>query len=128
MLVGTTKIALHKIVPNLCKSVTSLVPRPCGRREKWPGIHCLCMHQNPHDFMGYCILSFTNRYRGSVAHPSRANMASKSDDFDKVFKFAVCCIGKGDFTLKANHLDAIKCIPVATHGIWEVHLLRDSAT
>ena len=31
-----------------------------------------------------------------------------------------CCIGKGDFTLKAEQLDAIKCIeliPVATHGI-----------
>ena len=54
-------------------------------------------------------------------------MASKSEDFDKAFKFAVCCIGKGDFTLKAEQLDAIKCIPMATHRIWEVHLLRDSA-
>ena len=39
----------------------SLVPRPCGRREKWPGIHCLRMRENPHDFMGYRIPSFTNR-------------------------------------------------------------------
>ena len=38
------------------------------------------------------------------------NMAGKSEDFDKVLKFALCCIGKGDFTLKAEQLDAIKCI------------------
>ena len=25
----------------------SLVPRPRGRREKWPGIHCLRMRENP---------------------------------------------------------------------------------
>ena len=37
-------------------------------------------------------------------------MAGKSKDFDKALKFAVCCIGKGDFTLKAEHLDAIKYI------------------
>ena len=24
---------------------TSLVPRPRGRREKWPGIHCLRMRE-----------------------------------------------------------------------------------
>ena len=39
----------------------SLVPRPRGRREKWPGIHCLRMREKPHDFMGYRIPSFTNR-------------------------------------------------------------------
>ena len=27
---------------------TSLETRPHGRREKWPGIHCLHMHKNPH--------------------------------------------------------------------------------
>ena len=58
-------------------------------------------------------------------------MAGKSEDFDKALKFALCCIGKGDFVLKADQLDAIKCIydgiPVATHGFGEVHLLRDSA-
>ena len=26
-------------------SSSSLVPRPRGRREKWPGIHCLRMHK-----------------------------------------------------------------------------------
>ena len=41
--------------------MSSLVPRPRGRREKWPGIHCLCMRENPHDFMGYHIPSFTIR-------------------------------------------------------------------
>ena len=42
-------------------SYTSLVPRPRGAREKWPGIHCLRMREKPHDFMGYRIPSFTNR-------------------------------------------------------------------
>ena len=37
-------------------------------------------------------------------------MAVNSEDFDKVLKFTLCCIGKGDFTLKAEQLDAIKCI------------------
>ena len=37
-------------------------------------------------------------------------MAGKSEDFDKALKLALCCIGKGDFTLKAEQLDAIKCI------------------
>ena len=49
----------------------------------------------------------------SEARPSRAylaNMAGKSEDFDKALKFALCCIGKGDFTLKAEQLDAIKYI------------------
>ena len=49
-------------------------------------------------------------------------MAGKSEDFDKAFKFAVCCIGKGDFTLKAEQLDAIKCIYNGKDII-----LRDSA-
>ena len=26
-------------------SIPSLVPRPCIRREKWPGIHCLRMRE-----------------------------------------------------------------------------------
>ena len=90
--------------------------RPRGRREKWPGIHCLRMREKPHDLMGYRIPSFTNRYSlpySSEARPSRAypaNMAGKSEDFDKALKFALCCIGKGDFTLKAEQLDAIKYI------------------
>ena len=37
-------------------------------------------------------------------------MAAKSEDFDKALNFALCCIGKGGFTLKAEQLDAIKCI------------------
>ena len=36
-------------------------------------------------------------------------MASTSEDFDKLLKFALCCIRKGDFTLK-QQLDAIKCV------------------
>ena len=37
-------------------------------------------------------------------------MAGKSKDFDKALNFTLCCIGKGDFTLTAEQLDAIKCI------------------
>ena len=74
------------------------------------------MREKFHDFMGYRIPSF-NLYRilayNSEARPSRAypaKMAGKSEDFDKAFKYALCCIGKGNFTLKAEQLDAIKCI------------------
>ena len=56
----------------------------------------------------YRILANSSEARPSRAYP--ANMAGKSDDFDKALKFALCCIGKGDFTLKAEQLDAIKCI------------------
>ena len=39
----------------------SLVPRPCGRKEKWPGIHC------------YCIPSFTiDLYRIALMHVRHA--------------------------------------------------------
>ena len=31
-------------------------------------------------------------------------VAGKSEDFDKALKFALCCIGKGDFTLKEEQL------------------------
>ena len=50
-------------------------------------------------------------------------MAGNSEDFDKALKFGLCCIGKGYFTLKAEQLDAIKCISMVktyscgSHGI-----------
>ena len=56
----------------------------------------------------YRILAYSSEARPSRAYP--ANMAGKSEDFDKALKFALCCIGKGDFTLKAEQLDAIQCI------------------
>ena len=56
----------------------------------------------------YHILAYSSEARPSRAYP--ANMAGKSEDFDKALKFALCCIGKRDFTLKAEQLDAIKCI------------------
>ena len=56
----------------------------------------------------YRILAYSSEARPSRAYP--ANMAGKSEDFDKALKFTLCCIGKGDFTLKAEQLDAIKCI------------------
>ena len=37
-------------------------------------------------------------------------MAGKRTLILKALKFALCCIGKGDFMLKAEQLDAIKCI------------------
>ena len=63
----------------------------------------------------YHRLRTVNLYHTAPKHvrPSQdypANMAVNSEDFDKVLKFAVCCIGKGDFTLKAVQLDAIKFI------------------
>ena len=63
----------------------------------------------------YRILAYSSKACPSRAYP--ANMAGKSEDFDKALKFALCCIRKGDFTLKAEQLDAIKCL-------W---LVRDSA-
>ena len=56
----------------------------------------------------YRILAYSSEARPSQAYPT--NMAGISEDFDKALKFAFCCIGKGDFTLKAEQLDAIKCI------------------
>ena len=54
-------------------------------------------------------------------------MAGKSEDFEKALKFALRCLGKGDFRLKAAQLDAIKYIYYGKDRIWEVRLLRDSA-
>ena len=81
-------------------AVDSLVPRPRGRREKWPGIY---MRQKPRDFMGYHIQSFTNLnlYRIAPKHV-RVEQVSKSEDFDEALMFALCCIGKGDLTLKVR--------------------------
>ena len=53
----------------------------------------------------YRILAYSSETRPSRAYP--ANMAGKSDDFDKS---AQVRIGKGDFMLKAEQLDAIKYI------------------
>ena len=55
-------------------------------------------------------------------------MTGKTEDFDKALKFGLCCIGKGDFTLKAEQLDAIKHIYdgkgvflwLPTYGIWTI--------
>ena len=44
-------------------------------------------------------------------------MAGKSEDFDKALKFALCCIGKGEFTLKAEQLDAIKYMYVCNETL-----------
>ena len=54
-------------------------------------------------------------------------MAGKSEDFDKALKFALCCIGKGDFTLKAEQLDAIKLVKTYSCG-YPRDLVSPSAT
>ena len=55
----------------------SLVPRPCGRREKWPGIHCLRMHKKNMISWGivYHRLRTVNLYRIAPKHVRLANMA-----------------------------------------------------
>ena len=79
---------------------------------------CACA-KNPMISWGivYHRLRTVNLYRilaySSEAHPSRAyraKMAGKTRTLDKALKFALCCMGKGDFTLKEEQLDAIKCI------------------
>ena len=72
------------------------------------------MRETPHDFIWYHIHTivyeslYSSEARLSQAYP--ANIANNSEDFDKALKFALCCIEKEDFTLKAEQLDAIKCI------------------
>ena len=79
---------------------------PHGRMEKWPGMHCLRMREKPHEGIVYHRLrTVSSEARPSQAYP--ANTASKSNDFDKALKFALCWIGKA---LKAEQLDAIKGI------------------
>ena len=63
----------------------------------------------------YHRLRTVNLYRIAPKHVRlelipRTWQVNKSEDFDKALKFALSCIGKGDFTLKAEQLDAIKCI------------------
>ena len=50
--------------------VLSLVHRPRGRREKWPGIHCLRMRENPMISWGivYHRLRTVNLYRIGPKH------------------------------------------------------------
>ena len=84
--------------------------------------------RKPNDFMGYRIPSFTNRscvnlYRTAPKHGRLKLGLVNSEDFDEALKFGLCCIGKGYFTLKAEQLDAIKCISMVktyscgSHGI-----------
>ena len=58
----------------------------------------------------YEPLIFTVYWRIAPKHVRLELIPRAWQDFDKVLKFALCCIGKGDFTLKAEQLDAIKCI------------------
>ena len=103
-----------------------LVPRAFARSERiisylasYPGhvgggksglvsTVCACA-KNPTISWGivYHRLRTVNLYRTA---PKHVRLANKSEDFDKALKSALCCIGKGDFALKADQLDAIKYI------------------
>ena len=71
-----------------------IVSRPRERRKKWPGIHCLRMHEKT-------AILWVNLYR-------IARNTSEHDKAKTLIKPS--CIRKGEFTLKAEQLDAIKCI------------------
>ena len=76
----------------------------------------------------YHRLRTVNLYRTAPKHGRlklipRTWQVLNSKDFDKALKFGLCCIGKGYSTLKAEHLDAIKCVSMVktyscgSHGI-----------
>ena len=92
-----------------------------GGKSRLVSMHCLRMREKPHDFMGYRIPSFTNPliftvyWRIAPKHVClelipRTRQVKARTLIKQALKFALCCIGKGDFTLKAEQLDAIKCI------------------
>ena len=89
------------------RTPVSLVPRPRGRREKWPGIHCLRMRENPMISWGivYHRLRTVSLYRIAPKHVRLeliSRTAGQGENFHKALKFVLCCIGKVDFTLKAE--------------------------
>ena len=71
----------------------------------------------------YHRLRTVNLYRTAPKHGHLKLGLVNSEDFDKALKFSLCCIEKGYFTLKAEQLDAIKCISMVktyscgSHGI-----------
>ena len=85
---------------------------------------CACA-KNPMISWGiaYHHLRTVNLYRTAPKHGRLKLGLVNSEDFDKALKFGLCCIGKGYFTLKAEQLDAIKCISMVktyscgSHGI-----------
>ena len=85
---------------------------------------CACA-KNPMILWGivYHRLRTVNLYRTAPKHGRLKLGLVNSEDFDKALKFGLCCIGKGYFTLKAEQLDAIKCISMVkpyscgSHGI-----------
>ena len=56
----------------------SLVPRPRGWREKWPGIHCLRMREKPQDFWGIVY------YRQLTVNFLRYTNLRESADFSRL--------------------------------------------
>ena len=72
---------------------------------------CACA-KNPMISWGivYHRLRTVNLYHIAPKHVRLKLIPLTAGDFDKALKFALCCIGKVNFTLKAEQLDAIKCI------------------
>ena len=108
-----------------CILCTSLVPRPrVGGKSGLVSTVCACA-KNPMISWGivYHRLRTVNLYRTAPKHGRLKLGLVNSEDFDKALKFGLCCIGKGYFTLKAEQLDAIKCISMVktyscgSHGI-----------
>ena len=92
----------------------SLVPRGGGGVASYPGhvgggkrglvsTVCACAKNSMISWgIVYHRLRTINLYRStSVSSLSRARQV-KGEDFDKALKFGLCCIGKVDFTLKAE--------------------------
>ena len=71
--------------------------------RKTPWFHWGIVYHRLRTVNLYRILAYSSEARPSRAYP--ANMAGKSEDFDKAHKYALCCIGKGDFMLKAEQLE-----------------------
>ena len=76
----------------------------------------------------YRILAYSSEACPSRAYP--ANMAGKSEDFDKALKFALCCIGKGDLHWKqSSWMRSNVCTMVKTYSCgYPQDLVSPSAT
>ena len=77
-----------------------------GRKSGLVSTVCVCV-KNPMISWGivYHRLQTVNLYHIAPKHIRLElipHTAGKGEDFDKALKFAFCCIGKGDFTLKAE--------------------------
>ena len=109
-----------------CSTIASYPGHVVGGKSGLVSTVCACA-KNPMISWGivYYRLRTVNLYRPAPKH-GRLKLhvgLVNSEDFAKALKFGLCCIGKGYFTLKAEQLDAIKCISMVktyscgSHGI-----------